>query len=144
MLGIQTGVFRILDLHGTVYGRSKKGVPIVRFDGFQRGFNGLKMHILMNGTCNHRMMDMMKYTGYLYVKAPILTVCNKTEYLSPKVIDSFKLIFHCNAKPLMLGSRIGLYPQCDNFALPIPTCWYPETLADPTRPPIYPTRAGGM
>ena len=40
-----------------------------------------------------------------------------------------------------LGSRVeGLDPQRDDFALPIPTCWYPKSLAYPTQPPIYPTR----
>ena len=31
------------------------------------------------------------------------------------------------------------FPQCEQFALPIPTCWYPKRLADPTQTP---TRAG--
>ena len=30
-------------------------------------------------------------------------------------------------------------PQRDNFALPIPTCWYLKSLADPTRGPTDPT-----
>ena len=46
-----------------------------------------------------------------------------------------KPIFHCNAKPLALGLRVGLDPQRDNFKLGIPTCWYLKSLADPTRPP---------
>ena len=37
-----------------------------------------------------------------------------------------KPIFHCEAKLLALGPRVGLEPQHDNFALPIPTCWYPK------------------
>ena len=35
-----------------------------------------------------------------------------------------KPIFHCNAKPFVLGTGVGLEPQHHNFALPIPTCWY--------------------
>ena len=38
---------------------------------------------------------------------------------------NFKPIFHCNAKPLAFGPRIGLDHKCNNFALPKPTCWYP-------------------
>ena len=30
-----------------------------------------------------------------------------------------KPIFHCNAKPLALGHRIGLDPQCNHFVLEI-------------------------
>ena len=33
-------------------------------------------------------------------------------------------IFHCNAKPFMLGPNVGLDPQCHNFSFGIPTCWY--------------------
>ena len=36
----------------------------------------------------------------------------------------FKPIFHCDAKPLASGPCVGLQPQRDDFALPIPTCWY--------------------
>ena len=39
-----------------------------------------------------------------------------------------KPIFHCVAKPFALGPCIGLDPQCHNFALGIPTCWYLKTL----------------
>ena len=39
-------------------------------------------------------------------------------------------------KPLTLGSCVGLYPQQDNFALSLPTCWYSKSLADPERPPM--------
>ena len=34
---------------------------------------------------------------------------------------SVKPIFHCNAKPLALGPRVGLDHQHDAFTLPIPT-----------------------
>ena len=33
------------------------------------------------------------------------------------------LIFHCNTKPLASGPCVGLHPQRDHFALPIPTCY---------------------
>ena len=36
----------------------------------------------------------------------------------------FKPLFHCNAKPLALGPRVGLDPQRDDFVLGIPACWY--------------------
>ena len=39
-----------------------------------------------------------------------------------------KPIFHCDAKPFVLGPRVGLDPQRHNFALGIPTCWYLKTL----------------
>ena len=41
---------------------------------------------------------------------------------------SLKPIFHCDAKPLALGLGVGLEPQHNDFALPIPTCWYLKTL----------------
>ena len=31
------------------------------------------------------------------------------------------------AKPFALGPHVGLNPQCQNFAWPIPTCWYLKT-----------------
>ena len=34
-----------------------------------------------------------------------------------------KPIFHCDAKTLTLGCRVGQYPQHESFALGIPTCW---------------------
>ena len=37
-------------------------------------------------------------------------------------IKSLKPIFHCDAKPLVLGPGVGLDSQHQNFALPIPTC----------------------
>ena len=41
---------------------------------------------------------------------------------------TLKPIFHCDAKLLMLGVHVGHYPQDDNFALRIPTCWYLKML----------------
>ena len=64
-------------------------------------------------------------------------------------VSPLKLIFHCCAKPLALGPRVGLEPQYDDFELPIPTCWYLKALhtqCDPTRvnnaqcEPIMPKR----
>ena len=49
-------------------------------------------------------------------------------------------IFHCHANPFVLGPCIGLSPQSETFALPIPTCWYMKSLVDPTRVSIYPTQ----
>ena len=38
-------------------------------------------------------------------------------------------------KPIfVLGPGIGLDPQCHNFALGIPTCWYLKTLTFPLPP----------
>ena len=37
-------------------------------------------------------------------------------------------IFHYDAKPFVLGPRIGLETQRHNFTLAIPTCWYLKTL----------------
>ena len=53
-----------------------------------------------------------------------------------------KPIFHCNAKQLTLGSRVGLDPQRDEFALliVIPTCWYPKRLTYPTQSLASPVR----
>ena len=46
------------------------------------------------------------------------------KYYSPVL----KPIFHCDAKPLALGPLVWLDPKCDDFALPIPTCWYLKML----------------
>ena len=43
-------------------------------------------------------------------------------YLTVKPIFLFK------AKPFALGTGVGLDPQRHNIALPIPTCWYLNTL----------------
>ena len=42
--------------------------------------------------------------------------------------NTLKPIFHCDAILFALGPGVGLDPQCHNFALEIPTCWYPKTL----------------
>ena len=55
--------------------------------------------------------------------------------------QNVKAIFHCNAKPLALGPRVGLDPQRDDFALGIRTCWYLKTLADPTQSLTDPKRS---
>ena len=36
--------------------------------------------------------------------------------------QTLKPIFHYNVKPFALEPRVGLDPQCDDFALGIPTC----------------------
>ena len=46
-------------------------------------------------------------------------------------------VFHCNAKPLALGPRLGLDPKHNEFALRIPSCWYLKSLVDPTQPPQH-------
>ena len=67
---------------------------------------------------------------------------------------NLKPIFHCNAKPFALCPGIGLDPQCHNFTLGIPTCWYIKMLKF-ALPPIRtlkfalhqhqpPTRADGI
>ena len=42
--------------------------------------------------------------------------------------ERVKPIFHCDAKSFVLGPGVGLDPQCHNFTLPIPTCWYLKML----------------
>ena len=49
-------------------------------------------------------------------------ICTMTKAYIPPKHNSF-----------VLGPRIGLDPQHDDFALPIPTCWYLNILADPTQ-----------
>ena len=44
------------------------------------------------------------------------------------IVTTVKPIFHCNAKTLALGRRVGQYPQRESFALGIPTCWYLKML----------------
>ena len=44
------------------------------------------------------------------------------------IVTTVKPIFHCNAKTLALGHRVGQYPQRESFALGIPTCWYLKML----------------
>ena len=55
-----------------------------------------------------------------------------------KAPKNLKPIFHCNAKPLTLGPRVGLDPQREILALGIPTCWYLKTLAGQTWAPCGP------
>ena len=53
-----------------------------------------------------------------------------------KVYVHIKLepIFHCNAKPLALGVRVGQYPQRKNFALGVPLdMLVSKKPAEPTR-----------
>ena len=45
-----------------------------------------------------------------------------------KLHRTFRPIFHCDAKTLRLGRRVGQYPKCESFALGIPTCWYIKML----------------
>ena len=54
--------------------------------------------------------------------------------------DNIKPIFHQNANSLMLALRVGQYPQLGTFMLPIPTCWYLKSLADPMQTPAHPMR----
>ena len=44
--------------------------------------------------------------------------------MSSRSLTRFKPIFHCDAKYLASGVGVGQCPQCQNFALEIPTCWY--------------------
>ena len=41
---------------------------------------------------------------------------------------TLKPIFHCDVKTLVLGRRVGQFPQRESFALGIPTCWYLKML----------------
>ena len=52
--------------------------------------------------------------------------------------QSHKPIFHCNVNPFALRSHVGLDPQCKNFALGVPKCWYLNTFADPAANPHTP------
>ena len=45
-----------------------------------------------------------------------------------RILESLKPIFRCDVKTLALGCRVGQYPQCESFALGIPTCWYLKML----------------
>ena len=78
----------------------------------------------------------------------VLFSYQKRESFDDYLLIFLRPIFHCNAKPLALGRRVGLDPQRDLFALETPTCWYPkanakhyrptQTLKDPTRIPHGP------
>ena len=46
--------------------------------------------------------------------------------------------------PLCWGLALGYTQNMITIALPIPTCWYLKSLADPTRAPADPTRASGI
>ena len=68
-----------------------------------------------------------------------------------KVIHETKAYIPPERKPICVGAVVGSGPQHKRFALPIPTCWYPKSLANPmrlpnypTRPPIYPQSTLGM
>ena len=65
-----------------------------------------------------------------------LVICQT--FRKSKLKQTFKPIYS-TAKPLLLGSRVGLDSQHNVSMLPIPTCCYPKSLANPTRPPVYPT-----
>ena len=58
-------------------------------------------------------------------------------------VSTVKPIFHQNANSLVLGHCVGPLVQCETFALPILTCWYPktlvhsmQTLAHPNQPKV--------
>ena len=55
--------------------------------------------------------------------------------------NTIKSIFHRNANPFALGLNVGYGPQCERFTLPIPTYWYPKSLADPMRSLTDPTQS---
>ena len=50
---------------------------------------------------------------------------------------TLKPTFH--QRPFVVGPRDSLYPNCINFALPIPTCWYLNSLTDQTQSPVHET-----
>ena len=56
-------------------------------------------------------------TGESYSAEVILSSKQQAEIIKP--------IFHQNANPFALRFRIGYGPECEGFALLIPTCWYP-------------------
>ena len=50
----------------------------------------------------------------------------------PQSKGILKPIFHCDAKLLASGPCVGSHPQRNDFALPIPPCWYLKTRKHPT------------
>ena len=70
-------------------------------------------------------LGMLEMSNLLTVKIVILLIYIHDIYTSKSLYyQNLKPIFHCGAKPLASGPCVGLHPQCDDFVLPIPTCWY--------------------
>ena len=55
-----------------------------------------------------------------------------------EMLSTLKPIFHCNAKPLALGSRVGLDLQCDDFALPYTSMLVSRNPCGPNATPNLP------
>ena len=77
----------------------------------------------------HRLyLSLVIQLGYkpIFVDARQYILFFSWRYIQEKIFNAksvtLKSIFHCNAKPLVLGSCVGLDPQRHNFTLPIPTC----------------------
>ena len=47
-------------------------------------------------------------------------------------------------KPIPFSLHGGYEPKRDHFELPIPKCWYPKSLMDPTQSLTDPTQASGI
>ena len=65
--------------------------------------------------------------------SPRVAAWHPADLDSGAIETTVKPIFHCNAKPLALGRRVGLDPQRNLLPLDIPTFWFPKSLADPTQ-----------
>ena len=65
---------------------------------------------------------------------PVAKICNSMNLMiSPPLIllhlwDRYGLYSTRTSKPFALGFYVRYGPQCEGFALPIPTCWYQKTL----------------
>ena len=64
----------------------------------------------------------------MYISLALGVIANLKQIQCLVEYSLMKPIFHCDAKSFALGPGIGLDPQCHNFRLPIPTCWYLKTL----------------
>ena len=63
----------------------------------------------------------------------VAVTVNVATLFSVLILRAIKTIFHCNAKPLVLGLHVWSGPQHKQFGLPIPTCWYLKSLVNPKR-----------
>ena len=64
------------------------------------------------------------HTAIEFVQMTSSDLINNGSHLGGQLTmpQNLKPIFHCDTKPV--GPGVGLYPQCHNFALEIPTYWY--------------------
>ena len=88
--------------------------------------NATQWNIGCIGSLTHSQCSFADFCKYHLLVPQIRLERVQSRYYDRKV--TLKPIFHCNAKILALGHRIGHYLKRESFALDIPTCWYLKML----------------